>query len=79
MLDDGKPVFHFTCTKWSPSVYKYLLDQFLDACSLLKDMGFDKVYSIIPKGDGKLYKFQTMFCFIPYADSDTHHMFVRSI
>lgn len=75
----GKPFFHFTCSKWSHTMYKDLLGKFLEVCDQLKEMGFTDVYSFIPNGDKKLLKFQTMFCLEPVSASDKYILCKRSL
>jgi hypothetical protein len=76
---DGKPFFHFVCSKWSHNAYKKLLDSYLCICDELKSMGYTEIFSSIPTGDNKLLKFQTMFCLEPLYVSDSVIICKRSL
>lgn len=52
---------HFEAKQWSLSVYKSLLDKFVDVLIMLKHSGIETIHSAIPADDYLTQKFQGMF------------------
>lgn len=68
MLGD-MPFIHLKLHKWSKEKYVEYLAIFKTMKDEMKKKGVGAVYTNIPKDDEKLFKFQTMFGFFPFAET----------
>lgn len=60
---EEQPFLHLELHQWSKSLYKVYLEMFDEIKQILKDMGYDAVWVLIPDDDNKLLKFEKMFGF----------------
>lgn len=70
-LGDGVAL-HLDLRRWSPSVYKNLLEVVDSLRVLMPDFGISYLWVFIPVGDEKLLKFETMLGFKKHRESKTH-------
>jgi len=69
---------HLEIREWTPSKYKKMKYYWQVVLLSLKNKGIDDIYTVIPDGDDKLYKFQTMFGFKEYSRQGGTILFNRS-
>ena len=60
---EDKVFAHSTSRRWSKSLYYKYKDIWHVAKEELLEKGYKEIYVIIPAGDKKLFKFETMFGF----------------
>jgi len=71
---ENKPFLHCEVYKWNISIYKKLVKDWNGFLSILKDNQINEWYSIIPKGDSKLLKFQKLFGLQILKETETHYL-----
>ena len=66
----GSLLLHLTVfeNKWNKSKLKEWLEDWEKIKFHLKQKGYDEIYTIVPKTDIKVNKFQKMFGFIPILE-----------
>ena len=69
---DGVPYAHLKVFEWKLSVYKELLSLWKTVLAILKEKGEPCLFTCIPPGDDKLYKFQRMFCLTEVERTDEY-------
>jgi len=77
-LHEGAIFAHATAKQWNKSVYQKFQDIWYVAKEELLNSGFKEVYVVIPSGDKKLFKFETMFGFKPVKEVDNMLLMVCS-
>ena len=73
-INTGTLMLHLTVhdNQWSKSKFKEWLSDWKDIKSMLKAKGYNEMYTLIPKHDVMINKFQKMFGFKPlltFSDS----------
>lgn len=76
--EKGLPFAHLEVHKWGPSVYRELLSLWKTVLAVLRDKGVPSIFSCIPTGDDKLYKFQRMFCLEEIERTDEYVLMYTS-
>lgn len=77
-LIQGKMFVHYENFRFSPSIYKKTIDQFIDVCEALKASGVDEVYTCVPN-EQKVIKFQEMFGFNVEAENGSIVLFRKDV
>lgn len=72
MFQDQVPFLHFDVWNFSLSVYKKMWEQWPTFLDSMKELGFSEVFSLIPKDDEEVLKFQTMFGLEPKYEVNEH-------
>lgn len=69
----------FTGECFTKSVYKDMLEDWVEVCEDLKARGIDEVMSFIPNNQDKVCKWQSLFGLSPFLEFDTHTMYRRTL
>jgi len=77
---EGKVFIHseYKPDNFSKSVYKQLLEIWIEVMEALKEKGLEYVFSCIPKEE-KIMKWQTMFGMSPLLETDDNIIYRRAL
>lgn len=64
---------------FTKSAYKECVEIFAGILQGIKDAGYDEVFSLIPKAEIKIVKWQRMFKLLPLIETQDHIIFRRKI
>jgi len=80
-LESGSLVLHldYLKDKFTKSIYKQMLSDWLDITEGLKEAGVAEVFSAIAKDEHKICKWQAMFGLEPYKYTDEAIIYRREL
>lgn len=70
----NKPFLHCDVYMWNISIYRKFVKDWNNFLLILKENGINEWYSVIPKGDSKLLKFQKLFGLQILNEFETYYL-----